>query len=271
MSISTRLAPRLRPAWSLLIANSSRGFANTTKTAKEEWPQKFPLGLYYESVLNAPSPYPFEEKPEEPPNSADPSVLPPGKKPAPVSAPPETKRKPGRPRKNNTTASSQTSSGPSSVSQPAPTPPPATAQDKARIIFGSRLLGPAEQADRLAVKQANSKYIAGILVPPKPDEPDNCCMSGCVDCVWERYREEMEDWSTMNHEAQRRLLAGSQTVDADGGGSEAGWGVNVGDTKIAKDLWDEDIFEGVPVGIREFMKQEKRLKERHERDGTFGG
>lgn len=97
-------------------------------------------------------------------------------------------------------------------------------------------------------------------------------MSGCVDCVWERYREEIEEWSSANFEAQRRLKTGKGTVDADGGGSEeANWGAPVGETKIAKDLWDEAIFEDIPVGIKEFMKQEKRLKERHEREGTVGG
>lgn len=90
-------------------------------------------------------------------------------------------------------------------------------------------------------------------------------MSGCVNCVWERYREDMEDWSAANSEAQRRLKEREASADSDGGGSETNW---VGDTKIAKNLWDEQVFEGVPMGIREFMKQEKRLKERHEREGT---
>jgi hypothetical protein len=31
------------------------------------------------------------------------------------------------------------------------------------------------------------------------------------------------------------------------------------------------VFKGVPVGILEFMKQEKRLKERHAKEGSSGG
>lgn len=107
-------------------------------------------------------------------------------------------------------------------------------------------------------------------MPPMPEEPDNCCMSGCVNCVWDLFREEMEEYTAKSKEAQARLQA-AKSMDADGGGSQDGLGINVGDTKIAKDLWDDDVFKNVPVGIREFMKQEKRLKEQHEREGTSGG
>lgn len=77
-----------------------------------------------------------------------------------------------------------------------------------------------------------------------------------MNCVWERYREEMEEWSAADAEAQRRVKEGASAV---------------GDTKIAKDFWDDKAYEGIPVGIQEFMKQEKRLKQRHARDGTVGG
>lgn len=81
----------------------------------------------------------------------------------------------------------------------------------------------------------------------------------------------MEDWSAANSEAQLRLKEREASMDSDGGGSETTWRPQVGDTKIAKNLWDEQVFEGVPMGIREFMKQEKRLKERHERERTVSG
>lgn len=136
--------------------------------------------------------------------------------------------------------------------------------------------------------------VAGVLVPPRPEEPDNCCMSGCVNCVWDRFRDDMEDWSSKTQEAERRLAArevgesvgatqesidaasgaadavqsSDMSMDDDGGGSGANWDTG---KKIAKDLWDEELYKNVPVGIREFMKQEKRLKEKHAREGTLGG
>ncbi|KAF3761824.1 hypothetical protein M406DRAFT_358105 [Cryphonectria parasitica EP155] len=134
-------------------------------------------------------------------------------------------------------------------------------------------------------------------------------MSGCVNCVWDRYRDEMEEWALANAEAQSRLAAGSSSeegasaavasereganvgvrpslaettaghtvvsMDDDGGGSETNWDVGakapVGPGRIAKDFWNDDLYKNVPVGIREFMKQEKKLKEKHLREGTTGG
>lgn len=175
------------------------------------------------------------------------------------------------------------------------------------MIFGSRLAGPAERAEQLAKLRAKSTVIAGVVVPPKPEEPDNCCMSGCVNCVWDRYRDEMEDWALADAEATRKLAAerkaetetgvgvgadasvdaslakrppttsgadhAAVSMDDDGGGSDTNWdGPSAPPSpKIAKDFWDDDLYKNVPVGIREFMKQEKRLKEKHSREGTSGG
>ena len=55
------------------------------------------------------------------------------------------------------------------------------------------------------------------------------------------------------------------SMDDDGGGSETNWGTG-SDAEFA----DDGLFKGIPVGIREFMKQEKRLKEKHAREGTVG-
>lgn len=190
---------------------------------------------------------------------------------------------------------------------PVPNPPPTSAEDKAKVIFGSRLAGPAERAERLAKIRSKSTLVAGVLLPPKPEEPDNCCMSGCVNCVWDRFRDDMEDWALANAEVERRLAAESSggadggvsrggdaadskevvppagpklehtavSMDDDGGGSETNWDVGTAvprpSGKVAKNFWDEELYKDVPVGIREFMKQEKRLKEKHLREGTSGG
>lgn len=150
--------------------------------------------------------------------------------------------------------------------------------DKARIIFGSRLAGPAERRD--AIKKA-SQNIAGILVPPKPEEPDNCCMSGCVNCVWDTYRDELEEWAEASVKARAKLqeqrVQGESSgmmskatdssnhvavsMDDDGGGSEANW---EGSSDLGED--GADIFAGIPIGIREFMRTEKKLKEERKRN-----
>nr|POF04054.1 upf0651 protein, mitochondrial [Quercus suber] len=152
----------------------------------------------------------------------------------------------------------------------APTPPPVdqpprTEREeqiaKARVVFGSRLAGPVER--RKAIEVA-SQVIAGVTVPPKPEEPDNCCMSGCVNCVWDLFRDEFEEWAEKSGEAKMKLAQqkaqefGSITsMDEDGGGSESNW-VSGTDLKPGQDL-----FADIPVGIREFMKTEKLLKQTH--------
>ncbi|KAF2500460.1 hypothetical protein BU16DRAFT_451942 [Lophium mytilinum] len=169
----------------------------------------------------------------------------------------------------------------------APTPPesrPKTQKEetlaKARIVFGSRLAGPAE---RQAEREASSVVIGGVTVPPRPTEPDNCCMSGCVNCVWDVYRDDIEEWAAKSQEARAALQAkrvrgeGTGTMvapegtpqhvatsmDDDGGGSEANWSAQLGTGK-------EDLFGDIPVGIREFMRTEKKLKLKHLQEGSVG-
>ena len=152
-------------------------------------------------------------------------------------------------------------------------------------MFGSRLAGPAE---RKAEIERQSVDVAGIMVPPRPEEPDNCCMSGCVNCVWDRYRDEMEEWAEKSAAARERVLdlqrkkkkkqraadrrdmmdAKTATpmhvvtsTDDDGGGSEGNWSAAIGGLEV--DGGKGDLFGNIPVGIREFMRTEKMLKEKH--------
>lgn len=72
-------------------------------------------------------------------------------------------------------------------------------------------------------------------------------MSGCVNCVWDAYREEMEEWA-----ARRR--------EREGGSAGAGGTRELDRAQTVAE--GEGLFQGVSVGIREFMALEKRLKER---------
>lgn len=101
-------------------------------------------------------------------------------------------------------------------------------------------------------------------------------MSGCVHCVWDDYRDEMEEWAaraaqarakgghekgTMDMRSRPRpeVDAVSQSMDDDGGGSEANWPVPNP---------DDELFANIPVGIREFMKTEKKLRAKHQQEAA---
>ncbi|KAK1067834.1 hypothetical protein LTR12_007636 [Friedmanniomyces endolithicus] len=164
-----------------------------------------------------------------------------------------------------------------------PTPSERTTAEEAKLakfrtVFGS---GRPDPSDRKRSIEGKSQLVAGVLVPPRPEEPENCCMSGCVNCVWDLFRDEMEEWAEKSAEARGKTLkerrvegrdrglsvagegAASQvggSMDDDGGGSETGWaGSEPGGGGQEGDV---DLFADIPVGIREFMKTEKKLKQK---------
>lgn len=89
----------------------------------------------------------------------------------------------------------------------------------------------------------------------------------------------MEEWAAKSAEARAKLQArresddetgtmatapGTPThvatsMDEDGGGSETNWQASTG---------QGDLFDDIPVGIREFMKTEKKLRQRHKAEQT---
>ncbi|PWY64749.1 hypothetical protein BO70DRAFT_192222 [Aspergillus heteromorphus CBS 117.55] len=165
---------------------------------------------------------------------------------------------------------------PEQPTQPAP-PEPQTPQDKMSIVFGTRLAGPGRTSryNPGSTPDAVWKTINGVAIPPRPEEPDNCCMSGCVHCVWDDYRDELEEWAArldqaktkpvtqshatdLRHTPRAEVATASRSMEDDGGGSETNW---------SPPDSSEDLFANIPVGIREFMKTEKKLKQRHQEEG----
>jgi hypothetical protein len=97
-----------------------------------------------------------------------------------------------------------------------------------------------------------------------------------VHCVWDDFREDMEAWAARIQQARARARAtsparrdmrqdsrpevesASSSMDDDGGGSETSWATSM--------TVDDELFAGIPVGIREFMKVEKKLRDKHRKE-----
>ncbi|KAL3232238.1 hypothetical protein RNJ44_04154 [Nakaseomyces bracarensis] len=80
----------------------------------------------------------------------------------------------------------------------------ATPEERMHRIFGGRLKGePPKSTSRILT--GGTKEIAGVAVPEKPGQPDNCCMSGCVNCVWELYNDDVRYWNTKRNEAAKKI------------------------------------------------------------------
>lgn len=79
-----------------------------------------------------------------------------------------------------------------------------TPEERMMNVFGGRIKGDVRQSSsRREIGQP--RMIAGVLVPHKPTEPDNCCMSGCVNCVWEQFNDDLKDWRRLRNEAAQKL------------------------------------------------------------------
>ncbi|KAL6251855.1 hypothetical protein RBB50_002065 [Rhinocladiella similis] len=145
-------------------------------------------------------------------------------------------------------------------------------QARARKLFGT-IEGSGYKSTTSETPDATWRTINGVPVPPRPAEPDNCCMSGCVHCVWDDYRDDVEAWAGRVREAQSKsstrqtddpkmrlprpeVHEASGSMDDDGGGSEGLW------TAPAAPEDEDALFAEIPVGIREFMATEKRIRER---------
>lgn len=82
-------------------------------------------------------------------------------------------------------------------------------------VFGGRVEGSGARESSSRRDKGEARMIAGVLVPDRPKEPDNCCMSGCVNCVWEQYNDDVKDWRKIRTKAAEELNKTQEQWPAD--------------------------------------------------------
>ncbi|SCU84736.1 LADA_0D03488g1_1 [Lachancea dasiensis] len=87
-------------------------------------------------------------------------------------------------------------------------------EERMTNVFGGRIKGDSPRSTS-RIMRGLPRNIAGVLVPERPSEPDNCCMSGCVNCVWEIYNEDLRDWKDKRKLAANSLKGSDKTWPAD--------------------------------------------------------
>lgn len=131
-------------------------------------------------------------------------------------------------------------------------------------IFGGSTKTALKSSRRDVSYRQHHRIIAGVKVPAKPIEPDNCCMSGCINCVWELFNEDVEDWKAKRLEAAHKLLEKNKlakhTIEE--------WPKDWDPPKIVQNQGSHKVIledhkpVSMPVGLQVFAEFEKKKKQK---------
>lgn len=146
-------------------------------------------------------------------------------------------------------------------------------------VFGGSSKTATQSSRRDLSYRNKNKVIAGVRVPARPIEPDNCCMSGCINCVWELFNEDLEEWRHKRAEAAKTLMSQKEKGPLGANGKIELWPhdwelppkildsqfISSDQKAMAEkqkaDGGDPDEIKGMPVGLQVFAMFEKKKKE----------
>lgn len=145
-------------------------------------------------------------------------------------------------------------------------------EEKIAKVFGGRIKG-EDRKSTSRVLRGEPRIIGGINVPDKPPEPDNCCMSGCINCVWELFDEDIKDWNEKRNKAAKKLVENGGRWPEDFHAPLNHLNrenfplslANKSDSELGLDKdkkKDDEAWGNVPISIRVFAEVEKRIKEK---------
>ncbi|KAI8804562.1 oxidoreductase-like protein [Cladochytrium replicatum] len=103
-------------------------------------------------------------------------------------------------------------------------------------IQPSSIAQPSTAAEEVNIREIDE---LGLAVPSPPTD---CCMSGCVHCIWDIYQEDMDNY---RKERDRRKRSSGVTSGADYGSNDG--------------LPDRGV--AIDPGMKAFLELERKLKE----------
>lgn len=148
-----------------------------------------------------------------------------------------------------------------------------TPEERIAKVFGGRIKGEERQSSSRR-EMGQPRMIAGVNVPDKPKEPDNCCMSGCINCVWELFNDDLKDWNEKRSAAAENMRKQGGVWPADfyppmkhlNPENIPAEAKREAQSRPAKSD-AEEAWGNVPVSIRVFAQTEKRLKsKKHQKE-----
>lgn len=168
-----------------------------------------------------------------------------------------------------TDPSSTTSSTPE-LNTPLRTPPnPAQRSSSAESPATAIESNTAERRreEQLSKSDKQPIYVRGVLVPRTPDAPgaEDCCMSGCARCVYDLYKEDLEDYQETMAEVRKKLEEMKPPL------SEAEWDVQLLGKRSGQEGGgkDDGAKEAEPIEIKgldptmkAFLEMERAMKKK---------
>ena len=143
-------------------------------------------------------------------------------------------------------------------------------------VFGGSTKTATKSSRRDVSYRSRQKIIAGVKVPARPIEPDNCCMSGCINCVWELFNEDLEEWKEKRHTAALKLNEQKDQGGIGPDGKVVKWPTDwelppkaldkrfiahrIGERTLEEKNQQAEEIRGMPVGLQVFAMFEKKKK-----------
>lgn len=164
--------------------------------------------------------------------------------------------------------SEPTSSSPSAIQDRTPTP--AEKSSSAETPFGA--VESSDTQRRAESESSTPKHtIRGISIPLKPPPPgaEDCCMSGCARCVYDLYKEDLEEYQESLTSVRSKLLeigVGSEEWNVDWLGKMPTGGSGGGaasDDLSHEDKADEEVdavIAGLDPSMKAFLEMERKMK-----------